>query len=250
MSSVEDVLANVAAHAAIANDLASFRAAVLAEIRVIVSFDKAIFHALSPRVPASTAALIGIDPATLATSMSGWDAVAVDLGRLRELANERLVATDLDAFPPRSRGRARFHQHVTKPLGARSMVVVHLIVGGRAWSAIVLLARREGAFDEHVVARLRRVAPAIAVADALVQIESASPRATAPVRLVCRDGRLTDRQREIVEHVALGHTNEECARALGISPNTLRNQLAAVFRTLGAANRADVVRLAVLTPAE
>jgi DNA-binding CsgD family transcriptional regulator len=48
--------------------------------------------------------------------------------------------------------------------------------------------------------------------------------------------------------VALGHTNDAIARALGLSPNTLRNHLAEVFRRLGAANRADVVRLSVLRP--
>ena len=70
-----------------------------------------------------------------------------------------------------------------------------------------------------------------------------------PTRLVCGDGRLTPRQRVIVEHVALGHTNAEIAEALGLSANTLRNHLSAIFARVGASNRAELVRLAVLQPA-
>lgn len=73
-----------------------------------------------------------------------------------------------------------------------------------------------------------------------------APTASVPTALPCEDQWLTGRQREIVEHVAMGHTNGAIAQAMGISPNTLRNHLVEVFRRLGAANRAEVVRLAVL----
>lgn len=66
-----------------------------------------------------------------------------------------------------------------------------------------------------------------------------------PTRLLCVDQRFTPRQREVVELVALGRSNEVIARGLGPSPNMVRNVLARVFEALGAANRAEVVRLAV-----
>jgi DNA-binding CsgD family transcriptional regulator len=47
--------------------------------------------------------------------------------------------------------------------------------------------------------------------------------------------------------VALGRTNRQIAEMLRISPNTVRNTLANVCERLGAGNRADVVRLAVLS---
>ena len=63
---------------------------------------------------------------------------------------------------------------------------------------------------------------------------------------MCRDKRLTERQREIVEHVALGHTNAEIGAAIGLSVRTVRNLLVAIMKRLDASNRADVVRVAVL----
>ncbi len=70
---------------------------------------------------------------------------------------------------------------------------------------------------------------------------------THPTRLACTDQRLTPRQRAIVEHVALGHTNAQIGLALGLSPYSVRNQLVQVFAAVGASNRADLVRLAVRT---
>ena len=111
------------------------------------------------------------------------------------------------------------------------------------------MARRGGAFGPEVIASLREVAPVLAVADALLESLDGIPRRSTPVQLVCADERLTARQRKITEHVALGHPNNEIAAALGISPNTLRNHLVRIFGRVGAANRADLVRLAVLVPA-
>ena len=105
---------------------------------------------------------------------------------------------------------------------------------------------RGGAFTAAEAATLGAVAPALALADALLQGLDAAPQRPVPTRLRCEDQRLTARQREIVELVAMGHTNAAIAAALAVSPNTLRNHLAEVFRRLGASNRADVVRLAVL----
>ena len=85
------------------------------------------------------------------------------------------------------------------------------------------------------------MAPTLAVVDALHQSLDQAPQRAVPTRLRCEDQRLTPRRREIVEQVAMGHTNEAIARALGVSPNTLRNHLAEVFRRLDASNRADVV---------
>lgn len=82
----------------------------------------------------------------------------------------------------------------------------------------------------------------------MAQLEDA-PRASSAVRLRCRDQRLTARQRQLVEHFALGHSNQEVATALELSPNTVRNHLARVRERVGAANRADLIGLAVLVPA-
>ena len=244
----EELTAAIARVGAHASSLRDARERVLAILRAAVPFDGAIVHALSPRVPLETAVVIGLDPGRVAASMPRWDALAVELGRLRDLANEHLAASDREAFPIGTPARARFFELIGQPLGVAALVIVHLVVRGSVRAAVILTRRRDDPFTEAEVALLRALAPSLAVVDTLHQLLDDAPRASASVALRCSDGRLTARQREIVEHVALGHTNEAIARALGLSTNTLRNHLAAIFARLGAANRADVVRLAVLTP--
>ncbi|GAC1699835.1 MAG: hypothetical protein NVS9B4_00030 [Candidatus Acidiferrum sp.] len=48
---------------------------------------------------------------------------------------------------------------------------------------------------------------------------------------------LTQREREVVIHVAAGLTNRQAADYLGIAPNTVRVHLAAAMRKLGVRNR-------------
>jgi DNA-binding NarL/FixJ family response regulator len=55
---------------------------------------------------------------------------------------------------------------------------------------------------------------------------------------------LTSRERDVIDYVRLGYRNHEIALAMDTSPNTVRNQLAAIYQKLGAANRAEAVWLA------
>lgn len=224
----------------------AFRRAALGVLRRAVRFDAAMFHAFSPRVPLETGALLGLSAERIAATLPSWDAFAVELGALREHANRHGVATERDLS---AAARRRFLAKVLRPFGMRAMVMVHLEVRGQVRSGIALFRKHEGGFDDAAIATLRSVRPVLALADALLVRDTDVPRASVPARLVCKDDRLTARQRQIVEHVALGHTNEQIAAALGLSPPTVRNHLAVIFGRLGASNRADVVRLAVLTPA-
>lgn len=248
---VRSLVAALTSLGASAPSLAAFREGALDAIARVVRADAMLLHALSPRVPLETAALRGIDPARLRATMQHWDRWAVELGRFRDVAlSQGGVATDREALPSRGTARKTFERALS--LGTsrrvRAAAIVHLVVRERIVAVLLLLRHRDEPFADDDVAMLRAIAPALAVADALQQRLDDAVRAQQPVRLVCRDDRLTARQREIVEHVALGHTNAQIGGALGVSPNTIRNLLARVFERLGASNRADVVRLAVLRP--
>jgi DNA-binding CsgD family transcriptional regulator len=241
-------LAALARVAATSATLREYREQVLDRLRTLVRFDAALIHALSPRVPLSTAVVRGIEPAVLARSLARWDELGDVLSPLRQLANQRLVATAAEALPARSPARRRLDSLVLRPFGQRALCILHLVIQQRVVGAIVLMSRREAAFSAAEVARLRRIAPTLAIGDALHQGLDQAPAASQPVGLVCSDQRLSQRQREIAEHVALGHTNREIAAALGLSPHSVRNHLVRIFEAVGAANRADVVRRAVLLP--
>jgi DNA-binding NarL/FixJ family response regulator len=55
---------------------------------------------------------------------------------------------------------------------------------------------------------------------------------------------LSERQREVLQQVALGHSNEEIARALFISRNTVKFHLREIYARLGVRNRVEAARAA------
>lgn len=246
MSAPGDPVRALLAAAREAPGLREWREAALAMVAGELGCDCGLFHELSPRAPLSHAALLGLDPAALARSSARWDEDAVALGRLRDVALAQSgVATDREAFP-RGRGRREWERRVARPLGIRSGMMAHLVVRGRIVSGLLLGRRRGAPLGPTDRRALERLVPALSVGDALHQsLEGGALRGPATA-LECVDQRLTPRQREIVVQVALGHTNASIARALGISAHTVRNLLVQVRARLGAANRAEVVRLAVI----
>jgi two-component system response regulator FixJ len=54
---------------------------------------------------------------------------------------------------------------------------------------------------------------------------------------------LTPREREVLECIALGASNKEAGRQLGISPRTIEVHRARIMEKLGARNTADLVRI-------
>lgn len=56
---------------------------------------------------------------------------------------------------------------------------------------------------------------------------------------------LTDRQQEVLEQLALGHTNSEVAEKLNLSPRTVESHRAEIMRKLSFDSRADLTRFAL-----
>jgi two-component system response regulator DesR len=55
---------------------------------------------------------------------------------------------------------------------------------------------------------------------------------------------LTERERDVLELIAAGSTNREIAEKLYLSPYTVKEHTSALYRKLGARNRAGAVRRA------
>jgi DNA-binding CsgD family transcriptional regulator len=64
------------------------------------------------------------------------------------------------------------------------------------------------------------------------------------IRSAGASARLTDREREVLEWVAAGVSNKGIARRLGLSPNTVKYHITALFAKLGASTRAEAVAAA------
>ena len=104
-------------------------------------------------------------------------------------------------------------------------------------------AIRSGAFDfiekpfcvTEIVARVDAAIGTQARAESLDDIKQISQRL--PV-----EARLTPREREVFAFIALGKTNKEMARQLGLSARTVEGYRASIMRKVGAKNATELVR--------
>ena len=56
---------------------------------------------------------------------------------------------------------------------------------------------------------------------------------------------LSDREMQIVQHVAQGFQNKEIGKKLGISENTVKNHLHSIFDKIGVSDRLELVLYAI-----
>jgi DNA-binding CsgD family transcriptional regulator len=113
-----------------------------------------------------------------------------------------------------------------------------LVVGGRRVGALSLCRHGTvGTFREPDVALLRQLVPAVAVG----QAAWTQPGAGSDPRALD----LTPREQSIAVSVARGMRNVDIAHTLGTSPNTVRNQLVALYRKLELSSRAELSAWAV-----
>jgi two-component system response regulator DesR len=122
--------------------------------------------------------------------------------------------------------------------------------GARTNVLIVTTFGRPGylqrAMQAGVLGYVLKDAPSEDLADAVRKV-AAGQRAVAPElaeQAWSQSAGLTAREREILRLVEAGRTNKEIARALDLSPGTVRNYLADAAAKLGAANRIEAFQLA------
>jgi DNA-binding CsgD family transcriptional regulator len=123
----------------------------------------------------------------------------------------------------------RLHQH-----GIRSMAILYLRDGGRIVSGLYLARRPdEPDFSASELVLLRRAQPVLE--QAYIGTYRQSERQAPVDRLAA--SKLTPRQIAVAELVASGATNAEIARALYISPATVKTHLTRVYAKLGVRSR-------------
>jgi len=84
----------------------------------------------------------------------------------------------------------------------------------------------------------------LALAGTVGETSASSDPAPAPEAALSSGSELTERQREVLRLLASGAANKQIARALGISPYTVKAHVAQVLMVLGATNRTQAVDLA------
>jgi PAS domain S-box-containing protein len=148
---------------------------------------------------------------------------------------EPVITEDVleDASWARYRGAAR-------AAGVRACWSLPVLDGrGELLGTLCFYRAEPGRPDEREWALAQRLAKLTALALRQVRPPTAPPPAPAALQ------RLSEREREVLRLVALGHTNPEVAELLAVSVRTVETHRANVARKLGATSRAELVRLAL-----
>lgn len=241
---VEDRFAGALAERARAcADTNTLRQATLAEIAEWLPFDSAIF--LSPR--------LGDAPASInkeAFRCLYWNYARNPERYRKGLAKGTRAADalggahlDTEVFSADERRDLPLYAEMVRPQGIASQIVARPTFHGRSTGMLFLCRHGAGRFRPCDLDRMLKLLPIIALSHAAVD---ASSTAAAPEGGDAIDQRatLTAREHEIVELVRRGLTNGEIAAVLGNRPNTVRNQVASIFKKLEVASRAELAGLA------
>jgi DNA-binding CsgD family transcriptional regulator/putative methionine-R-sulfoxide reductase with GAF domain len=136
------------------------------------------------------------------------------------------------------------------------------IIGAPVWAdgncfGVLLAGSREGAtfgnraaaLFESAVRRMSDALQAALLRERLAELESAVRQTAAQLRALetgvgAAFGGIRGREREVLNAVALGHTNREIAQAMQLSECTVKSYLRNVMQRLGARNRTEAIACA------
>jgi DNA-binding CsgD family transcriptional regulator len=191
----------------------------------------------------------GVSPEMMQRLTSRWATYRAELAPVLDVARSRGAAIDVNVMGA-SLERSAYYRELMQPQAAKSGAIVMLTHRQSVLGAFVL-GRRRG-FSQHDEKRLSELAPALGLGLAALRTfggESSKPRPRAG-RTDCDPTQaswtLSPREREFVEYVCLGYSNKQIALACGLSPNTVRNRLAAVYERLGVSTRAELATIVTL----
>lgn len=94
---------------------------------------------------------------------------------------------------------------------------------------------------DHLLTAIRVVASGGTIIDPMLASVHDVPEPRRPIE----DADLTDRQLEVLEMVALGHTNQQIARRLYLSPSTVKRHVEQILQKLRVPDRASAVAVAL-----
>lgn len=177
----------------------------------------------------------GFEQKLLDGARAHWARYQRELFPLTTAAQREGVVRDDDVLGPRRR-RLAYYRHVVEPQRGTSSLFAHLSLGGRPVGHL-LLGRAGGTFGSTDLARVRQWLDPLSLGAAAMAWHVSPCRADRPTPGVSL------REGEVLRLVQLGYTNPEIARALGTSPNTVRNQVSSLLQKIGATTRSELVGL-------
>ncbi|HET6531304.1 MAG TPA: response regulator transcription factor [Actinoplanes sp.] len=201
-------------------------------IRVLVADDHPVFR---DGLALLLASVDGIE--VVGTAADGAEAVAAAV----RLGPDVVV---MDVQMPRLNGVEATRALVADAPETGILVLTMSEDDGTVFAAVRAGARGylvKGAEQEEIVRAITTVAAGGAVFGATLALRIAEFFAAGPPGPTAAFPQLTSREREILELLAAGRSNQQIAAALYLSPKTVRNNVSNVFTKLQVADRAEAI---------
>ena len=214
-----------------APDFAAWQSVVF-EAMEEVGYDVAFVKVLPPVCGFASR---GFDRALLDRAQTRWPHYQRELLPLTLASQRQGVATDNDVLGP-GRRRLDYYRDIVQPQRGTSSLLAHLSIGDRTVGTL-LLGRTGGTFQATDLARVRHWLGPLSLGAAAMAWHALPSREDRHMPQV------SPREGEVLRLVQLGYTNPEIARALGTSPNTVRNQVSSLLQKIDATTRAELVGL-------
>lgn len=237
---VERVNATIAELALASTSLGDFERELLLRLQPVFGFDTAcmIWSGFDGAIRHVTA--LHYDEAQLRRDFPRF------MGELTELEMAQItgpeVVLDLEVVAPARRDRLAVYRELLRPNGVSSFVTNVWYAPSGCLGFHFGRVGQARPFGEGDLALLGAIAPSMKLAQSLLASQSLA-RGGAPRDAWADAWALSARERDVVHLVARGLRNAEIAELLRVSPNTVRNHLAAVFRKADVTSRAELVAM-------
>lgn len=222
-----------------------YEAARLACLERAFGFEALYVGAAEPEDPVPEPSVSGVNKRVVADCEQHADRYWSDRLRLNAAAAKAGGAVcDQEAFSAAERDRMPFYHEVITRHGIRAIGLSVLKLHGVAIGCAYFGRTARGARFGDELSRLKPALPVLALGKKLYEV---------PVRVAGAElfaPPLTEREQDVLWHVARGATNAQIARRLGTSPSTVKNQVSSILAKAGVENRTELVYLATRTAVE
>ncbi|HEX6272004.1 MAG TPA: helix-turn-helix transcriptional regulator [Polyangiaceae bacterium] len=208
---------------------------VLSYLRERFDCDVASLHvaAAYPVTNSGPVASLGFHPGVLSAVARRWPAYLPELEPLGIAAVERRgVISDRDVYTRAEQSKKAYHRELSLAEGGLDAVVGYLQFRRKPVAAL-MLARRARTVVSLERDELAGLLPALSL------VVAAAPGVP---REWPNGVHLTRRERQVLGYASAGLTNEQIARCLDSSVNTVRNQIASLLSKLELDSRTDLAR--------
>lgn len=229
-----DALGSLVRIASQSQSLKELRDRALPVLAAAVGARSAMWATWGSCTPRDASAVYRMEERVPRLILDGWAEYLREMDALASAIFTRRVVLDTQVFGD-DLPRLAFSREIKRPMEAdETMYCLLEQVPGRPSIVVLNRSRVDPPFDTSAVESMSALSGVLGLGEAAATLRDRSNASGDWASL-------RPSERRAVELVRLGFTNQQIALALDISPNTVRNRLARVFRHANVSSRAELV---------